>query len=532
MKKFKKIMALVIAMAMVLGMMSLSAFGADGDFTGTAETTIEATNVTEGDSVEYFQLVEWDSTTSDWKLTTLGQSCGVTLANLVDGITEAEASTIAGNVTGTGTAMTAGTPATTFTATVNAGLYYLRAIPADTNKDTVYNPAFVSADYYEGGNTVDFSSAYESSTVVKKSDVPFDKVVNDTTPTKYTDVKPGDVVPFKVTTTIPAFGSSFTNPKFEITDALSAGLELEGDVSVKYGETTVTASNSDVTITPKADKSGYTVAFTKEYLTGLNGATPAVEITYSAKVTTDGSNNVTYMDNEATLTFSNTPTTNVDKEKKTRHYTFAIDGDILGQTGKEGSELIKTGTDADGNILTENKKTYHDTEVSILSGATFKLVGTGDLAGVEKTAQSDANGRINFDGLDAGTYTLTEETAPTGFIKDTRTFTVTITPTYNRDNADYEGDEPDLLVSYEITITSPAVGDTPAYNGGATFTMTNDGGVTTTSTIESNSNFINNTQGKGLPSTGGIGTTIFYIVGAILVLGAGVVMVTRRRMDA
>ena len=41
-----------------------------------------------------------------------------------------------------------------------------------------------------------------------------------------------------------------------------------------------------------------------------------------------------------------------------------------------------------------------------------------------------------------------------------------------------------------------------------------------------------NNAGSVLPSTGGIGTTIFYIVGAILVLGAGILLVTRRRMNA
>ncbi len=43
---------------------------------------------------------------------------------------------------------------------------------------------------------------------------------------------------------------------------------------------------------------------------------------------------------------------------------------------------------------------------------------------------------------------------------------------------------------------------------------------------------VENESGAELPSTGGIGTTMFYVIGAILVIGAGVVLVTRRRMSA
>ena len=42
---------------------------------------------------------------------------------------------------------------------------------------------------------------------------------------------------------------------------------------------------------------------------------------------------------------------------------------------------------------------------------------------------------------------------------------------------------------------------------------------------------VENNTGSELPSTGGIGTTLFYVIGAILVIGAGVVLVTRRRMS-
>lgn len=514
MKALKRLLPMIVALVATMAF-AATAFAADGDFMTDPETTIEATNVTAGDSVAYYQLAGWDAATGNWKLTTLGESCGVTLENLIDGITEAEATTIAGNVSGAGTAMTAdAADPTKFTATVAPGLYFLRATPAADNKDTVYNPAFVSADYYEGGNTVSFASTIGTSTVMKKSEVPFEKEVNSTTD-NYADVKPGDIIPFKVTTEIPSYGTSFTNPQFSIDDTLSEGLTLEGNVTVKYGDKTTTATNDDVTITPKAGGSGYTVTFTQSYLTGLAGATPDVEITYSAKVTTEGTNNVTYMDNKAKLTFSNTPSTTSDKEDITRHYTFAIDGDLLGHTGEEGSELIKTGVDAEGNPLTENHKTYHNETVSALAEATFKLEGVAGTptAGVSQTKQSDSNGRINFDGLDAGTYKLTEVSAPAGFVKDSREFTVTITPTYDEDG---------LLQSYTITITADG-----GYNGGATFTMTNEGGVTTVSSPEDASNFIENKQGTELPSTGDMGTTILYIIGGALVLFAGVALFAR-----
>lgn len=514
MKKLSKVLVLVLSAIMVLAM-STSVFAAVGDFTGTAETTISATDVTEGDSVSYFQLVEWDSTNTDWKLTTLGESCGVTLQNLVDGITEAEATTIANNVSGTGTAMTPDSAGTTFTATVAPGLYYLKATPGTDNKDTVYNPAFVSADYYEGGNVISFSSKYDNSSVMKKSSVPFDKDVVGAD--KYIDTKPGDVIPYIIKATIPSYGTSFTNPKFEITDTLSAGLELQTPISVKYGNTTVQATNDDVTITPNGT-SGFTVSFKKDYLTGLAGDTPDVEIKYSAKVTTAATDNVTYMDNKAKLTFSNSPTTTKDQEDITRHYTFSIDANLNG--GNHGNErtreLIKVGV-KNGETVTAFTSWVEGqswTTYKPLAGAEFKLAGNG----IEKTYTTLDNGYITFNGLEAGTYTLTETKAPDGYIKDNTSHTVVITPTYS-------ASEPDVLVSYIVTID----GQDSKY----TITNMNDTVATVETTVDNTSMTvpIANTEGAELPSTGGIGTTIFYILGSLLVIGCGIVLISRKRME-
>jgi LPXTG-motif cell wall-anchored protein len=68
------------------------------------------------------------------------------------------------------------------------------------------------------------------------------------------------------------------------------------------------------------------------------------------------------------------------------------------------------------------------------------------------------------------------------------------------------------------------------YNKAADSTFTIAGNDYTTTNLEQTTT-VTNQSGTELPSTGGIGTTIFYIIGAILVIGAGVVLVTRRRMN-
>ncbi len=105
------------------------------------------------------------------------------------------------------------------------------------------------------------------------------------------------------------------------------------------------------------------------------------------------------------------------------------------------------------------------------------------------TLVSDAEGIIHMDGLNEGTYTVTETKAPDGYNMLKDSITVTITPDENRfDSFTVNG-------SYDHQVN------------------------------------IENNQGSILPGTGGIGTTIFYVVGAILVIGAAVLLITRRRMN-
>ena len=110
---------------------------------------------------------------------------------------------------------------------------------------------------------------------------------------------------------------------------------------------------------------------------------------------------------------------------------------------------------------------------------------------------TDANGAASFRGVDAGAYKLHETVAPEGYNLLKKDVAVNITATYNADGT--------LAASSAVSTT-----EVPQY----------------TQTVG-----IENKSGWQLPSTGDIGTTIFYIAGAILVVGAGILLVTRKRLN-
>ncbi len=118
------------------------------------------------------------------------------------------------------------------------------------------------------------------------------------------------------------------------------------------------------------------------------------------------------------------------------------------------------------------------------------------------TGTTDENGKLTFIGLTVGTYTLTEIKAPDGYnlLPTELTF--------------------DITVSYDTTTGKPTFSLNDSSSDGFSI---NDGVVSIT---------VENSAGSILPGTGGMGTTLFYIIGAILVCGAVVLLVSRRRMHS
>lgn len=522
MKRLKKALALALALTVVMAFSGLSVFAADGDLTVDDKVTV--TGFESGDTVTAYQFVTWDAANNQWKVAdglkkkdSDGNETDITLEDITDHMDKnllgqlasqtSKMTLVTGTTTGATWEKTCGTVAT-------AGSYLI--LVADSKAEHVYNPAVVSADF-DGTNpkAVDLSA---DTAAAKKEDVKVEKKA-DNAPDDY-DVQVGDIVPFTVKVTVPEYNANWTEPYFAVSDVLSTGLTIE-DVPTIAGLT----AGTDYTITAKGTKGsdGFTITFSESYLKKSHPA--AIEIKYSAKVgdAVKANAQVHEETNTVTLEFSNNPSNSADHktiDDETHHYTFAIDATRLGQGSTKTNELIKVGVDKNGNPITTYKEGETlPTGVSPLAGAEFTLTGVGPNGegNTVLTATSDGDGRIFFNNLEVGTYTLQETKAPAGYIKDQDSHTVVIAALYNEDTT---------LKSYSITIDGKAT---------STYTATTNAEEVTTYEAPAGGNQtfpINNKKGSELPSTGGIGTTIFYIVGAILVVGAGILLISRRRMQA
>jgi fimbrial isopeptide formation D2 family protein/LPXTG-motif cell wall-anchored protein len=343
-------------------------------------------------------------------------------------------------------------------------------------------------------------------------------------------VEIGSDVDFKITGTVPDT-TGYTSYTYTITDTMGDGLEYKQNAQENNNGMTVkilkindngdnlelqkgtTLENGNFTL----DVNGQTLKLTIDVLNLQDYVGKEIEITYTAKVTEKAQ--VGNINNKAVLNYSNNPsmdTTGTTENNPEKVDLYTMNVQVYAYTGDKDTSKDQTdynpgtplpgagyklymlnddGTtkkDADGNTLY-----YHwnstDSKVEWTKDGDVLITGSNGLTETAATTASDetpAVATLYFRGLGEGKYVLEEVTTPEGYNKAiNKEFTV------------------------ELTNGTPTATDSLLVNKSYQ--------------VQYN---VQHNSGEVLPSTGGMGTTLFYIIGAALVIGAGVLLVVRRRM--
>lgn len=432
------------------------------------------------------------------------------------------------------------------------------------------------ADKTDVANTRYMLEVVGDATVAAKNGVPtVDKKVqnannkpNNTTENfaDTTTAQVGQTVNFKLTGTLPSNYDYYKNYAYTFDDTLSEGLTLtekqKNELFVKvYASQTEaekdangTDENTGVKLTAKSGNTGnYTVAVTSPADTtkttslkvafddlktikkadsndALITKNSVIVVYYSATINGSATVGSAGNKNSVKLEYSNDPNntgTGTTKSDEASVFTFKLDITKVkkGETDMRlaGAKFVLSTSDKLDIGVADNDSDLTDTNVTNqlikVTGTTPDYVindGTNASAAgqyiMATAATGDNLGKLNITGLNKGVYYLYETKAPDGYNRITEPIKIEITEDTTT--------EKDTNGKFSVTSLKYKIGN------GAEQTVTN----ATTGTISAN---VENTSGSTLPSTGGMGTKLFYTIGGILMAGAAIVLVVRkRRSDA
>lgn len=472
---FKKIGALLVAAVMVLSMCT-AAFAATKD-----SATITVSDV-DGATLSYAQVIVADRTTeTGWAF--VGGANG-DIANAYKaafGVTSDQeaikamipAANVDGEKLGKAQALAADkvsfVPMANPQTVENAGVYLVKAV--DTNEDAEVRYTYNIMSAYIGfdevtieGTTYEYPSLTDASLTAKRTPIQVNKTVTDDDKNNVT--KTGDTLTYTVTTTVPYINPTDSEKTFWVYDELT-GATYNEDATIKLG-------NTDVT-------NAYTIDYTES---------GKFKVDLSGMINDANSNAGTLVTIKYTVTVTS-ETDTITNKAKAGHKDGSEYGSKTIETYEGNITLTKYAFDDNNDDLTDNEKlagagfeVKKDNEVLKfvkLEDGVYKYDPNGDVTEVF----TKADGTVKIQGLDVGTYTFTEKTAPKGY-------SVTQTPST------------------------------------ATLEVTEEGGVAS-KVLTQTTNMID-TKLSSLPSTGGMGTYLFTIIGVVVMAGAaGAFFISRRR---
>lgn len=346
----------------------------------------------------------------------------------------------------------------------------------------------------------------------------------------------GDKVPFVIASKVPQM-QGYTKYFFVLNDSMTAGLTYNRDLAIKIGTTTLASTAYDVTYDDTANTMKIVI---KNFIQYKSQADADIVVTYSATLnenadlTQDGNKNtvkLTYSNNpnvdykgdnepdttdpvgktpeHVTVTYSTklqlTKVNGADPNEKLEGVEFQITGTSIKTAVSEGHYFkqdtagtyyqLKDGTFTDTAPAPETESKYvSDLKYAEVTDSTEKT----NMQKVTARGTTGADGVITFEGLGEGTYFITELKTLGG---------------YN-------------LLTAPITVKIDATLGTKS----CTWTATMNGAP---ATFEENmvKLTVENNKGSVLPITGGIGTTIFYVIGGLLVCGAVVMAITKKKLS-
>lgn len=404
--------------------------------------------------------------------------------NTVNGIKTNKTTTVSSNAAG-------GQYTATFTG-LDYG-YYVVAVPGATVADTKSQYATLVS---VGSTNVDATIKGALPTVVKK--------VNGESATS---AKIGDTLTFTLTSTIPDM-SAYSAYTFNFKDTLSKGLTFKQVDSVKVeGANSSLTEGADYSVTTTSETSGETLLTVamNEFKKQQANVGKTITVTYTATLNKDAVVGGHGNTNSATIQYSNDPSNGgfgVSEPSKVRVFTygFTVDkytGDSYPDKAvrlagakftlapKDGGEAIRFVQVNAGNATTN---------------AVYRVAKDDDTV-TTTTITTPENGKVDFQGLKNGEYTLTETEAPAGYNKLASAIGVKV---------DGRNDGTDTTDA-TVTITYDN-------NNGSDYDQTASNGVIP----------VQNKSGAILPGTGGMGTIAFTVIG-VLVIALGVAWTLKRK---